>query len=241
MPSPPSQYLRHLPEIFRPASAGDEPFAGQYLKIFEALLAGRPDSFLSGRRVAGLEERISGFAEYLDPSLTPIDEHSPALESPVLESKFLSYLAGWVALALDENWDLGKKRDWLRTVVSLYKRRGTKDGLTRYLHTFVGNQVTVEEPPGAFVVGETSTVGDDTFIAGAEYYFRVRIAYAFGPATFDIDEWKNLQAGSRAIVDLEKPAHTYYTLDARTPGFIVAARSTIATDTLIWEKSQPFS
>ena len=48
------------------------------------------------------------------------------------------------------------------------------------------------------------------------------------------------EKGSRAIVDLENPAHTYYTLDARTPGFIVAKRSTISSDTLIWEKSQPF-
>lgn len=237
MPSP-SQYLRHLPEIFRPASADDEPFAGQYLKIFEALLAGREDSLVSSRPILGLDEKIANIIEHLDPSLTPIEEDSLL---PILESEFLSYLAGWVALALDENWDLGKRRDWLRTIVSLYKRRGTKEGLTRYLHTFVGNQATLDEPPGNFVVGDTSTVGDDTFIAGAEYYFRVRIAYAFGSIPFDIDEWKNLLDGSKAIVDLEKPAHTYYTLDARTPGFIVASRSTVASDTLIWEKSQPFS
>jgi len=234
----PSQYLRHLPEIFRPASMDDEPFLGQYLKIFEALLSGRNDAMSAGRRVTGLDENIDKFEEYLDPTLTPVDEGLPFAE---LESKFLSYLANWVALALDENWDLGKKREWLRSIMSLYKRRGTKDGLIRYLHTFVGNQVTVDEPPGNFVVGETSTVGDDTFIAGAEYYFRVRIAYAFGSNPFDINEWKNLQSGAKAIVDLEKPAHTYYTLDARTPGFIVGSRSTIATDTLIWAKSQPFS
>lgn len=234
----PSQYLRHLPEIYRPASVDDEPFVGHYLKIFEAFLAGRDDSLLGGRPITGLDEKIAGFVDYLDPSLTPIKEDSPL---PVLELEFLSYLAGWVALAFDENWDLGKKREWLRTVLSLYKRRGTKEGLTRYLHTFVGNQVTIDEPPGNFVVGETSTVGDDAFIAGAEYYFRVRIAYAFGSIPFDVDEWKNLQEGSKAIVDLEKPAHTYYTLDARTPGFILASRSTIASDTLIWEKSQPFS
>lgn len=234
-----SQYLRHLPEIYRPASATDEPFLGQYLKIFEAMLAGRDDALVGGRELAGLDESIARFVEYLDPTLTPIDEGSTV--DPLLESEFLSYLAGWVALALDENWDLGKKRDWLRTIVSLYKRRGTKAGLTEYLHTFVGNQVTVDEPAGGFVIAETSTVAEDTFIAGApEYFFRVRIAYAFD-TPFDVNEWKNLQVGSRAIVDLEKPAHTYYTLDARTPGFIVASRSTIAGDTLIWEASQPFS
>lgn len=235
----PSPYLRHLPEIFRAVSAEDEPFAGRFLKIFEALLSGRDDSFIGGERVVGLDEKIAAFVEHLDPSLTPVDDNSAVSE---LESEFLSYLAGWVALALDENWDLGKRRDWLRTIVSLYKRRGTKAGLTEYLHTFVGNQVSVDEPAGGFVVASSSTVAEDTFIAGApEYFFRVRIAYAFGAVAFDIDEWKNLLSGSKAIVDLEKPAHTYYTLDARTPGFIVANRSTIASDSLIWEKSQPFS
>src|SRR6185503_2931554 len=119
--------------------------------------------------------------------------------------------------------------------------RGTLVGIQAYLSMFVGNQVKVDEPPGGFVVAQTSTVGEDTFIAGGPaYFFRVRIAYAFGSTPFDFNVWKNLQTGSQAIVDLEKPAHTYYTIDARTPGFVVGSHSTIATDTLLWERSQPF-
>ena len=56
---------------------------------------------------------------------------------------------------------------------------------------------------------------------------------------FDLNEWVNIRKGTRAIVDLEKPAHTYYSLNARTPGFIVAQRATVASDTLLWKQSNP--
>jgi phage tail-like protein len=238
MNSIPSEYLRHLPELFQaPSTRTGRSFLGEFLKIFEALLSGRGDATISGKRVVSLEEQVNRYLQYLDPALVPVDE--PGGE--VLSSEFLNYLASWVALTLDQNWDMAKKRIWLSRIVPLYKRRGTLAGIQAYLSVFVGNQVTVDEPPGGFVVAQTSTVGEDTFIAGGPaYYFRVRIAYAYGSAPFDISEWKNLRTGTQAVVDLEKPAHTYYSLDARTPGFIIASRSTIATDTLIWERSQPF-
>jgi hypothetical protein len=107
-----------------------------------------------------------------------------------------------------------------------------------YLNMFLRRQVVVKEPPGGFIIGESSTVGIDTFIAGAPaYYFRVKINYGYSSGDFNIDEWKNLEKGIRAIVDLEKPAHTYYDVDIRTPGIKVGEKSTVGEDTLIWEKS----
>ncbi|MCP4664714.1 MAG: hypothetical protein GY856_55750 [bacterium] len=244
-----SAYLQHLPEIFRaPSELTGGSFLGEFLKIFEALLSGRDDAVAGGERVVSLDERVERYADYLDPARVPVDD--PGAE--VLGSEFLSYLASWVALTLDQNWGMEKKRTWLRQIVPLYKRRGTLNGIEAYLAMFVGDQVSVDEPPGGFVVGGIeespgsdkkvgATLGEDTFIAGAPaYFFRVRIPYAFN-SPFDIEEWKNVRTGSRAIVDLEKPAHTYYLLDARTPGFVVGRRSTVGTDTLIWERSQPFS
>lgn len=234
-----SEYLQHLPEIFpSPSTRTGRSFLGEFLKIFEAFLSGRDDAIVGAEHVVALEERVDRYVQFLDPALVPVDD--PKAE--VLGSEFLNYLASWVALTLDQNWDMEKKRIWLSRIVSLYKRRGTLVGIQAYLSVFVGNQATVDEPPGAFVVAQTSTVGEDSFIAGAPaYFFRVRFAYAYGSAPFDIDEWKNIRTGSRAIVDLERPAHTYYTLDARTPGFIVSNRSTIGSDTLIWARSQLFS
>lgn len=229
----PSEYIEHLPQIFRKAKEEGKPsYLGQYLKIFEALLSGRDDA-----DVTALEERIARFKDYLDPALTPVDD----APSDRLDSEFLNYLARSVALVFDQNWELDKKRQWLRKIVPLYKKRGTKSGLTEYLNMFVGKQVTIEEPAGGFIIGEkeNSTIGVNTFIAGAPaYYFRVKINYGYLPDEFRIDEWKNLRKGTRVIVNLEKPAHTYYKLDARTPGIIVAERSSIGEDTLIWEESK---
>ncbi len=238
MNSAPSDYLRHLPEILRaPSSRTGRSFLGEFLKIFEALLSGRADAATPAGRVASIDERVDQYTDYLDPALVPLDE----TPGPTLNSDFLNYLASWVALTFDQNWDMTRKRAWLSQIVPLYKRRGTLVGIRTYLSMFVGDQVTVDEPPGGFVVGATSTVGEDSFIAGGPaYFFRVRVAYAFGSAPFDLKEWTNLKTSTAAIVDLEKPAHTYYLLDARTPGFVVGTHSTVATDTLIWERSQPF-
>jgi phage tail-like protein len=266
MATPSSPYLEHLPEIFRtPPAPGAEPFLGRFLKICEALLSGRSDALPpGGTRVTGLEEILAAFVNELDPAFTSVVLRSGRLDSP-----FLTYLASWVALTLDQNWDLEKKRRWLQRIVPLYQRRGTREGLAEYLTMFIGNQAKIDEPPGGFILGkilnvkQSSTLGVDTFLAGAPaYYFRVRINYGFPegiadeagiPAEpFDIAVWRNLRKGTRAIVDLEKPAHTYYTLDARTPGIIlgfkvgamvgghfIKGRATVAQDTLIWQQSKP--
>jgi phage tail-like protein len=225
-----SAYLRHLPEIFRESADGRPTFLGEFLKIFEALLSGRKDA--SG--VEGFEDIIERFPDVLDPALAPLDASSPPLRS-----EFLDYLASWAALTLDQNWDLEKKREWTRRIVPLYKRRGTRDGLQDYLTTFVGNQVRIDEPDGGITLAvENTTLGVDTFIADSPaYFFRVRLTYGFPPNPFDFGVWNNLLAGTRAIVDLEKPAHTYYQVDARAPGIIIAERSTINVDTLIWENT----
>lgn len=240
------EYIQHLPAVFKKESEeGKDSFLSQYLRIFEALLSGRKDADIDSKHISGLEEQIARLVTYLDPELTPVD----APEATTLGSEFLTYLARWVALIFDQNWGLDKKRQWLRRIVPLYKKRGTKSGLTEYLNMFVGNQVTVEELSGGFIIGEpdNSIIGENTFIAGAPaYYFRVKFNYGYTPEDFNIDVWKNLRKGSSTIVDQEKPAHTYYKLNARTPGIIVGgptrpqnlARSTVGVDTLIWKESK---
>src|SRR5262245_59848203 len=134
-----SAYLRHLPEILRTAPPeGGTAFLGSILKVFEALLDGRDDA--PGATVRPLVSRIAGYVDHLDPSLAPLTDADAAL----LGSEFLRYLASWVALELDLNWDMSKQRLWLSQIVPLYKRRGTRDGIQAYLSVFVGDQVTVD-------------------------------------------------------------------------------------------------
>src|SRR5207247_152448 len=129
------------------------------LKVIEALLSGR-DDLPAGQAVPSLEGTIAALPALLDPALTPVAAGaapaSPSAGGPpaaALDSPFLDYLGRWVALAFDQNWGLDKRREWLRRIVPLYKRRGTKAGLAAYLAMFVGSQVRVEELPGGFIVG----------------------------------------------------------------------------------------
>jgi phage tail-like protein len=250
-----SEYLQYLPQVLRGTDQPASGFLNGYLKVFEALLSGR-DDVPAAASLRSLDGIIDAFPNRLDPGITPIDA-APAGELP--RSAFLDYLATWVALTFDQNWDLAKKREWLKRIVPLYKRRGTRSGISEYLAMFVGHQSSVEELPGGFIVGSkpNATVGFSSFIAGAPaHFFRVRINYGFPPDTFSIDAWKNVRKGTRAIVDLEKPAHTYYALHARTPGIIVGGavyggskspnplarnkgRATVGRDSLIWQASTP--
>jgi phage tail-like protein len=238
-----SAYLQHLPEAFRtPPAAGIEPFLGRFLKIFEALLSGRADAMPPGApAVRGLEDILGAFVDELDPAFTTVVTSPDGARQ---DSPFLAYLASWVALTLDQNWDLDRKRRWLQRIVLLYQRRGTRAGLEEYLSMFVGDHARISEPPGGFTlaVPGSTTLAVDTFLAGAPaYYFRVGIEYAFGTEPFDLTGWLNIRKGTRAIIDLEKPAHTYYTLDTRTPGVILAVHghAVVGRETLIWQNSRP--
>src|SRR5262245_42303294 len=127
MPASPSEYLKYLPQIFRAGAEGG--FLDGYLKVFEALLSGRTD-VPAEHATPSLEGTIDAVPSMLDPALTPVEAGSP---SGALRSEFLDYLGRWVALAFDENWPLEQRREWLRRIVPLYKRRGTLAGLSAYL------------------------------------------------------------------------------------------------------------
>lgn len=236
-----SPYLQLLPQLFRaPGPDGAEPFLGEFLKVFEALLSGRADARAIG--VRGLEDAVEAFPDLIDPAQAPVDEPAASAGEP-LRSAYLDYVAAWTALQLDQNWPLDKRREWVRRIVPLYRRRGTRAALQEYLATFVGDNVFIAEPPGGFILAdpEGSTLGEDTFLSGAPaYYFRVGINYAF-TTPFTLTGWLNVQRGTRAIIDLEKPAHTYYHLFPRTPGFVLAApgHTVLAAETLLWSASTP--
>lgn len=224
-----SRYLEHLPAVLRGDPSSGRPAEGSfldlYLRVFEAFLSGREDT----PSVRSLEGGIAEFPEALDPGRTPPD--------------FLRYLASWVGLDFDENWSLEKKRLWLERIVPLYKRRGTKQALSEYLAVFVGHQARILEPPGGFELADpdSSTLGETTFLGGPPaYFFQVRIRYGFDEP-FENEVFQNLVVGTRTIVDREKPAHTYYELDVRTPGFILgeAGHSELGETTLLWRDNQP--
>ena len=129
-------------------------------------------------------------------------------------SELLPWLASWVALELDPAWSERQSRSLIRQIVSLYKQRGTLHGLQRYLQIYVGSNVTIEELPPVEPTIHTFRITID--YPSYEPYGRVRRAREI-----------------RAIVDKEKPAHTYYELIIRNPTMQIGVHSTIGVDTIL--------
>jgi phage tail-like protein len=111
-------YLHHLPAIYRAQTP-----CGDFLKHFLALF----ESFL-----AETEGRINALSVLFDPAAVP--------------SEFLPWLAGWLALELDEDWDEAQRRQMIAAAFDRYSRRGTAIGLRESLRLFAGVEAIVEEP-----------------------------------------------------------------------------------------------
>jgi hypothetical protein len=102
--------------------------------------------------------------------------------------------------------------------------------------------VEVNEFSETLQIGVTSTVGKDTRISeGLPHYFKVKIILE---NLEDLDLKRKRQI-AEAIIDQEKPAHTFYHLDIEVPSTIqvgVRERATIGVNTLLGDipqKAQP--
>lgn len=180
-----SQYLEYLPAIYH-----QDPFAGRWLLAFERILSGLhplpSDDPIPG--YPGLEELLDRIHTYFDPG----PDAQPHERMP---KEFLPWLGSWVALSLREDWAEDEKRRFLSRIVSLYRKRGTKNGLKDILHTYTKETVTIYEfdhPTHYFQVEMTLREQDPTILRRKE-----KIA--------------------RAIIDQEKPAHTFYSLRILIP------------------------
>lgn len=214
-----SQYLGYLPALYQQAAVGD---GGRllmgFLLAFEGLLAGGGLA-----AIPGLEETIGSLQHYFVPGPDQPDaERAP--------SEFLDWLAGWVALTLRADWTDEEKRRFIARVVPLYRLRGTRDGLTEILKVYTGMGVEVQDLRRPLQVGVTSSVGVDTMVGGAPpHYFRVTLMLeGLDPAT-----QAQRERIARAIIDQEKPAHTYYDLKIIIPSMQIGRHSTVGVDTVL--------
>lgn len=227
MPNDESRYLDYLPAIFR----GE--LAGPFLLAFERLLTGVGDA-----QRPGLEEILEGIVHpvdgkvlggierYFDPGPGGSDaERAPA--------EFLDWLAGWVALTLREDWIEEERRRILARIVPSYQKRGTKEGLQEVLAAYTDQppeSIEILELNTPMQVGVHATIGTDTVLGdGPPHYFRIRMRISVtGPG-----DLARRERVARAIIDQEKPAHTYYDLEFDVRTLQIAVRSTVGVDTVL--------
>lgn len=214
-----SSLLEALPAVFQgDRTAGAASFLGRFLLGFEQILLGVGDA-----AEPGLEEVVARIYRYFEPGADLADgERAP--------KEFLKWLAGWVALTLREDWDELRQRDLIAKAASLYRLRGTKRGVEEFLRIYTRLGASIDELGSALQIGVRSTVGVDTVLdGGAPFFFRVRVLLP----TTDPAQIKAQRAVANAIVDLQKPAHTYYALTVETPTFQIGVHSTVGIDTLL--------
>jgi len=207
---------QYLPAIYQ-----DDPFLGRFLKAFEEVL------LVSGRApespARGLEETIATLAEFFDPKQTP--------------EEFLPWLAGWTAVSLRADLDILRQRDFIAKIAQLYRRRGTKANLVALLEIFVPGVSRVVEAEGAgFQLGVNSTIGQDVYLGGAPpHFFRVIISLP----NLSSQLLQRQMEIAKAVIELEKPAHTTYKMEFEFPSMQIGKSSTVGVDTLLGTGTKP--
>ena len=206
-----SSYLRYLPAIFQDAAEGNA-FVGRFLLAFEDVLTGQGDvmrpglgELLDGVFDSSGARQQAGIARYFDPG----PELSASERAP---GEFLSWLAGWLALSLREDWSEDEQRRFIARINQIYRLRGTRAGMIELLRTYTGGlKVEIYE------------------FAELPHYFQVEMFLN----QRDEAELRRKERIARAIIDQEKPAHTYYTLKTHVPTMQIGIASTVGVDTLL--------
>jgi phage tail-like protein len=185
-----SDYTKYLP-----ATLQADEIVDRFLLAFEQILTGKdfPSQTNPGILDAsisdppGLEAVIGSIHTYFNPDLTP--------------EEFLPWLASWVALSLRDDWQAATKREFIKQIVPLYRLRGTQDGLAQVLSLYLKS---VKLP-------ENVTIYEEDYFP--DYYFQVELRL---PKLESSRYWQQVRI-ARAIIDQEKPAHTYYGLKIQVP------------------------
>jgi phage tail-like protein len=170
----------------------DQPASG-YLGYLPAIF--RQERFV-GRFLLAFEAVLSG-ADAERPGLeATIGRVADYLDPMTTEAEFLPWLAGWVTLSLRADWDEATRRGFIEQIVPLYRLRGTRAGLARMLELYAGQLPDI----------------DDGFEQPA-HFFQVRLRLTEA----DPELLQRKQQIARAIIDQEKPAHTFYALQVAVP------------------------
>jgi phage tail-like protein len=220
--------MTYLPAIYQEADpAQPQKFLGQFLLAFESILLGvgrEPDSSVHNDNgaaakaaIEGLGDKIAGLYRIFDPATTP--------------EKFLEWLAGWAALSLRPELSTARKRKLLAHIIPLYRIRGTREYIEQLLSLSLDAVVSVSDVESPVLqIARYSTVGRDTYIGGdPPFFFRV-LLLGTGLNAAELEAQRRLTA---AIVDLAKPAHTYYEIIVVSPNLQLGAQSSMGIDTVI--------
>lgn len=189
---PLNTYIEYLPAYLQ-----QDKFIALFLQAFEGVLTGFAEEektnfkpqIIEGNagEYLGLETIISNIQTYFDPEKTP--------------TEFLPWLAGWVALSLQDNWNKEIRKRFISQIVPLYQIRGTVPGLKKMLEIYM-------ESSGLSYPERTISIFE---FDNKPHYFQVQLALPSNQVIQPERYWQEFRI-AKGIIDQEKPAHTFYAL-----------------------------
>lgn len=183
-----------------PAWLRRDPRLGRVLLAFERILDGAdlPEG-TAGPAEPGLARTVERLPNFLRPGPgEPDDRRAPA--------EFVPWLARWVAVSLRDEWDDETRRRVVAEAMQLYRLRGTKEGLRRMIGVYVG-------------LPESVAILEFTAVA---HFFQVEVQVP----SRDPKALARYDRSIRAIIDQEKPAHTFYGLRFAVPSMQIVHHPT---------------
>lgn len=235
---PHESYLRYLPAVYQQDPISRD-ITDRFMSLFESFNL-------------DMEEQIGSITRLLDPISTRAD--------------FLPWLASWLGIVQDENWPEERFRELLSRSYSLFKSRGTIQGLSDVISLYTGSNVKIVEHfrylrpmvLGAnvlvgmstvvgkqftlpLVLEETSTIGTFTLIEEYEPPETPFLADAFDfTVIIDApDMTESMRTCLLRIIDQEKPAHTRYRIHFTKEGAPRIGSALIGIDTRMTHAHQP--
>jgi phage tail-like protein len=158
-----------------------------------------------------IEDNFASIATILDKIDTYFDTWQAPDGNTAGEPDFIAWLGTWVGLVPEKEWPEAKRRFVLGTASDLHKLRGTVSGLRYMLSLYFGIDVKIHEWawPASMQVGEMNTCGIDTCIH-VPYNINHCFTVTWKPAPEEKGpELTQKIVRIRALIDREKPAHTF--------------------------------
>ncbi len=92
-----------------------------------------------------LERFLSLFATYFNEMEEKIEQVTGYLDAGAVSGDFLRWLASWLGISVDDNWDDEKLRALISKAPEIHQQRGTRQGLEMVLETFTGEKPLIIE------------------------------------------------------------------------------------------------
>lgn len=151
-----------------------------------------------------VNQQISQIENYFDPDLTP--------------ESFLTWLASWVGMSIDETFPKDRIRLLIRNAIPFHHGRGTANSLKLFLELYSGGHVEIRERKAQnMLLGGTMGLGDGLALGKENKPNTVIVEMQVSPSELDRTGFtkEKYALKIKELIRTIVPAHTVFTLSCK--------------------------